>query len=237
MVLLDASESVGPHFQSAINDVAQLVTREQSNPDDNISVISFGGKFRAGNRTHDDESPSSLPALLCSDGCRTSDSIGNLHSLESSSVTPLFDAVVLGADFISHRRRPGARPVLILFSDGNDTISLHSSRDALQAATEAGALVYSIDLGSTRRRDRGNMFLQQLSKATGGRYFFMGSARQNNASDILETVLGDLRASYVVTYALPNHFAGFHDVRLLPTRNLNLTFHSRNGYYYETGPQ
>ena len=157
--------------------------------------------------------------------------------MESSGVTPLFDTLVFGADFLSHHRRPGTRPVLILFSDGNDTISMHSSRDALQAVTEAGALVYSIDVGNPRQQTRGNLFLQQLSKATGGRYFFLGPPRRTSTPDILETVLSDLRASYVVTYALPNHLAGFHDIRLLPTRNLNLTFHSRNGYYYETSPR
>jgi len=73
------------------------------------------------------------------------------------------------------------------------------------------------------------MFLRQLSDASGGRYFFL----HDGATAVLNAVLEDLRASYVVIYDLPSHQTGFHSLRLLPTHNLNLTFHSRNGYYYD----
>jgi hypothetical protein len=45
VALVDLSESVAPRFRVAMNDVLQLVAREQSIPDDNISVLSFGGTF------------------------------------------------------------------------------------------------------------------------------------------------------------------------------------------------
>ena len=77
------------------------------------------------------------------------------------------------------------------------------------------------------------MFLRRVSDATGGRYFHLRSSQQDGAAAVLSAVLEDLRASYVVTYDLPGHQAGFHSLRLLPTHNLNFTFQSRNGYYYE----
>jgi hypothetical protein len=73
------------------------------------------------------------------------------------------------------------------------------------------------------------MFLRQVSDASGGRYFSL----QDGVANVMSAVLEDLRASYVVTYDLPSHQAGFHSLCLMPTHNLNLTFHSRNGYYYE----
>jgi hypothetical protein len=78
-------------------------------------------------------------------------------------------------------------------------------------------------------------FLRQVSEATGGRYFSFSprSSQPDGAATVLNAVLEDLRASYVVSYDLPSHQAGFHSLRLLPTHNLNLKFHSRNGYYYE----
>jgi VWFA-related protein len=230
VVLVDASESVGPHFRLAMQDVLQLVAREQSIPNDNISVLSFGGP------PEDKPGAASAvlrPAVLCSSGCRTSDSATRLMAAKSSGMTPLFDALIFEADFISHHRRAGARPVLILFSDGNDTISVHSSRDALQAALAAGALIYSVDTGGPRNQTSGTAFLQQISEATGGRYFSLPHSQHEGAAAILNAVLEDLRASYVVTYDLPSHQPGLHALRLLPTHNLNLTFHSRNGYYYE----
>jgi hypothetical protein len=40
---VDLSQSVAPRFRVAMSDVLQLVAREQSIPDDNIAVLSFGG--------------------------------------------------------------------------------------------------------------------------------------------------------------------------------------------------
>lgn len=68
VVLVDLSESVAPRFRASINDVLQLVAREQSIPDDDIAVLSFGGMLRT------------EPAILCWDGCRAPDSIARLRA-------------------------------------------------------------------------------------------------------------------------------------------------------------
>src|SRR5208282_2285379 len=166
VALVDLSESVAPRFRSAMGDVLHLVAPERSIPDDRIAALSFGGTFGAPGGTFD----SIHPAILCSTGCRTADFAGRLPAVQSGGTTPLFDALIFGADFISHRRRIGVRPVIILFSDGNDTISLHSARQALQAVLDQGALLYSFDTG-TAEKTTGSMFLRQASDATGGRYF------------------------------------------------------------------
>jgi VWFA-related protein len=236
VALVDLSESVAPRIRAAISAVLQLVTGEQSIPDDNIAVLSFGG-------TSGGMSAGLRPAILCSSGCRAADSASKLLAVKSGGATPLFDALIFAADFIAQHRRAGARPVLILFSDGDDTISLHSAREALQAVLDGGALIYSVDMGTSAyqasyhasNETSGSTFLRQVSRATGGRYFSFAprSSQQDGAAAVLDAVLEDLRASYVVTYDLPNHQDGFHALRLLPTHNLNLTFHSRNGYLYE----
>jgi VWFA-related protein len=246
VALVDMSESVAPRLRVTLRDVLQLVAQEQSIADDNIAVLSFGG-------TPGGETSGSLqPAILCSSGCRSSDSVGRLLAGKSGGATPLFDALVFAADFISQHRRSvdhsNVRPVLILFSDGYDTISVHSAREALQAVLDEGALIYSVEIGKSENQSpnqtwgnqtwgnqtSGSAFLRQVSEATGGRYFSLprGNSRQNGAAAVLNAVLEDLRASYVVTYNLPSHDAGFHSLRLMPTHNLNLTFHNRNGYYY-----
>ena len=226
VALVDLSESVAPRIRVAIHDVQELVAREQSMPDDNVAVLYFGafGGTSGGIR----------PTILCSSGCRSSDSVSRLLAAKGSGTTPLFDALILGADLISHHRHARVRPVLILFSDGNDTTSLHSERDALDAVVADGALVYSVDMGKSdtgkpTNPSAGSMFLRQVSDASGGRYFSL----QDGVENVLSAVLEDLRASYVVTYDLPSHQAGFHSLRLMPTHILNLTFHSRNRYYYE----
>ncbi len=231
VVLVDLSESVAPRVRTEISDVLQLLARERAIPDNNISVVSFGGASESDARS------GVQPAVLCTDGCRASDSVARLLAVKSGGATPRFDALILAADFISnHRRASGrndVRPVLLLFSDGCDTLSMHSANEALQAALNAGALIYSVDMA--QNPTAGTTFLRQVSMATGGRYFPLTrpNAPENDATAVLSAVLDDLRASYVVTYDLPSHQAGFHSLRLLPTHNLKLTFHSRGGYIYD----
>jgi VWFA-related protein len=224
VVLVDLSESVAPRVRAAMSDVLHLVAQEQSIPDDNLAVLAFSGM---------------RPVILCSSACGAASSVARLMDVRSGGTTPLFDALIFGVDFISqHLRAIGTgdvRPVVILFSDGYDTISLHSAREALQAAQDAGAPIYSVDMGNMGTPTSGGRFLQKVSEATGGRYFAPSprSSHQDAAAAALAAMLQDLRASYVVTYDVPSQQAGFHSLRLLPTHNLNLTFHNRSAYDYE----
>ena len=229
VVLVDLSASVAPRFRVAIGDVLQLVAREQPTSDDRIAVLSFGGTQDHGGAFR--QASSIRPVVLCSGGCHASDSMAKLQAAKSGGLTPLFDALIFAADFIAQHRRAGVQPVLILFSDGNDTISVHSASEALRAAQGAGTMIYAVDLGSSLTS--GGKFLQRVADGTGGRYFSPRFSGNQGAAALLNTVFEDLRASYVVTYDLPSHQAGFHALRLLPTHNLNLTFHSRGGYNYE----
>ncbi len=230
VALVDLSDSVAPHLRVAIREVEQLVAREQSIADDNVAVLYFGAEFGAEFGAASGAASGEIrPAILCASGCRASGSVSSLLRVKSGGTTPLLDALIFASDFISHRRRAGARPVLILFSDGNDTISLHSAREALDAVVAGGAMIYSVDIGKPANPSAGSMFLRQVSDASGGRYFSL----QDGVANVMSAVLEDLRASFVVTYDLPSRQAGFHYLRLMPTHNLNLRFHSRNRYYDE----
>jgi len=214
VAMVDASESVAPHFPGTINEVLQLVSQKQLANDDNISVVSFGGLHAA---------------VICSRSCRNAGAEQRLLAVRATGATPLFDALAYGADLIASRQTAGVRPVLILFSDGDDTISKTSGRDALAAVIASGALLYTVDLNKPASASNGSVALQQMAEATGGRYFPAGEG----AVHALQAALEDLRASYVVTYQPPSHAVGFHSLRILPKHDLNLRFHCRNGYYYE----
>jgi VWFA-related protein len=215
LIMVDASESVAPRFRVTIDEVLKLVTQGQVASDDNVSVVSFAGLH---------------PSVICAGDCRDDAARQNLLMLKPAGATPLFDALAYAAKFISGRRAPGQRPVVILFSDGDDTISVHSAEDALQAVIASGALLYTIDVNKPGDSSDGSVALQRMADATGGRSFSI----REGAANVLESVLEDLRASYVVTYPLPSTAAGFHSLRMLPKHNLNLRFHCRNGYYYGT---
>jgi VWFA-related protein len=213
LLLVDRSESVLPRFKQEITNVLQLVSQTPSLADDRVSVVAFGG---------------GEPRIVCASNCRSAPSEQELSAATADGQTPLFDAVLLAADFLAKHHDPAARPVLILFSDGEDNISRTSASDAVAATLASEAQIYAVDVGNAQSFSHGTMTLQYMAAATGGRYFTMGEG----AGKVLSAVLEDLQAGYIVTYRLPNRTAGFHWVRILPTRNPNLQFRCRHGYQY-----
>ncbi len=216
VVLVDSSESVLPQFKRELTEVLGLISQTTWIADDRITVISFSGE---------------QPKKVCAGGCRQALAEGQLSALISEGATPLYDALQDAAKFLEHDRDPELRPVIILFSDGEDTISKSSGRDALESVLATDAQIYSVDIGDPRQHDRGAMTLRTLADMTGGRYL----VAHEGAAKILEAVIDDLHSAYLLTYALPNHQDGYHPVRILPTRDLNLRFRSRSGYFYAAG--
>jgi VWFA-related protein len=213
VLLVDTSQSVAPRFHAITDEILKLISR--NHPGDDLSVITFSGL---------------RPALLCGANCGAS-AEEKIRALNPAGATPLFDSLVFGAQYVGSRHMPGVRQVVILMSDGNDTISAATARHALDAVIATGALLYTINPDKSSRDLRASFALQQMAEATGGRSF----SSQNDVTDVLEAALADLRASYVVTYALPSRGAGFHSLRILPKHNLNLRFHCRRGYFYDEG--
>jgi len=216
VVLVDASESVAQRFHATAARVLRLISH--NHPGDDLSIITFSGL---------------RPAILCTADCSGSATENKVRSLKPAGATPLFDSLVFSARYIAERHTAGVRQVLILLSDGNDTISGVSARQALDSVIKTGALLYTINPNKPGRDLKGSLALEEMAEATGGRSF---SAQDDaGAADVLEAALADLRASYVVTYPLPSRTAGFHSLRILPKHNLNLRFHCRRGYFYDEG--
>ncbi len=211
MILVDESESVNSRFAPAAKIVQQLVQKESGNVDDTISVIAFSGL---------------RPRVVCERNCAFLEP--KFFATAPAGQTPLFDTLRYAAQYAVDHQIAGVRQAVLLFSDGNDTISRTSASDALKALIQSGAVLYGADLNEPSDFAKGSATLQKLAEATGGRSFFL-----RDTPNALESVLADMQASYVVTYPLPTHVAGFHSLRILPKHNLNLRFHCRGGYYYE----
>ena len=212
VLLVDSSESVAPEFGKITAGALHLAA--QNKQDDRVSVITFSG---------------TKPAVFCLGNCNDRETQLKLVSMQPAGPTPLFDTLAFTAHFISERQDSVVRQVVVLFSDGNDTISLRSAQETVDALAASGALVYAVDMAPPKQPSNGRAILHEIAEATGGRYFRM----QDGAANVLQAVLDDLRASYVVTYQLPTRAPGFHSLRILPKHNLNLRFHCRRGYFYD----
>lgn len=217
-VLVDVSTSVATEFRQELAGVDQLVNRTTGVPDEGFSVVSF---------------QDAKPTAVCEDNCRSMNAETRFPVAPRGGVTPLYDSIAFASNLLARRGDVHTRKILILFSDGADTISLKSLSDATQSALAQEIAIYSVDLSPQPHSSPGTLVLRGLAANTGGRYFPVeaGLAR------LLQAVVEDFHATYTVTYKLPNHAAGFHPVRILPTHDLSLQFHCRCGYYYPTNPE
>ena len=212
-ILIDSSDSITPEYRREISDALTLLSDSAGVPEENISLLTFQG---------------TKPALLCSGDCRSSNAAGKLPASHSGGLTPLFDSIVFASDLMAQRGAPKTEKVLLVFSDGNDTISLRSLADARDSAVAHNLQIYGIAQDRSRGYSPGTQTLCALATATGGRCF----KTESGAACALNLILEDFRASYIVSYRLPTHARGFHTVQILPTHNPSLKFRSRSGYYY-----
>jgi VWFA-related protein len=214
VVMVDASESVTRRFANTRKEIAGLFSPGVLAPEDAATVISFAGME---------------PTVLCSGNCEAASVQRDLADTKAAGTTPLYDSLVYCGRMASSRHKAGVRQAVILFSDGNDTVSISSARDAMDAMVSSGAVLYSVNM-SQSGNGSGTYILRQIAEATGGRALSINEGAQH----ALQTVLSDLHSSYVVSYPLPSRSPGFHSLLILPKHNQNLRFHCRRGYFYET---
>jgi VWFA-related protein len=213
LVLIDASESLARRFSQEIQEAAQMIAAARWGPDDVLSIMSFGGLN---------------PSFVCVRDCRDQPPAAWVSKIHAQGQTPLFDAVTMGVEFLAKNRAPNYRPVLIILSDGDDTISRHSFRDAVLAVMRAEMPIYTLNTSASKTAASGSAVLREMADFTGGRSF----TRAPGASSALASVVEDLRNAYVLTYELPSRTEGLHTVSIFPTTNTNLRLRSRRAYYY-----
>ena len=99
-----------------------------------------------------------------------------IDHIRVGAATALYDAIYLASRSLDHRK---GRKVMVLITDGGDTISKVDYKEALRAAEEAEAIVYSIIIvpieSSAGRETGGEHALIQLSEDTGGKYYYATS--------------------------------------------------------------
>ncbi len=213
IILLDASESNLPQFRKQVTEVKQLIAKWPWAAEDRVSLISFAGMGTD---------------IICTENCRAPlPSADGIASHFRGGATPLYDAVFLAANTLALRHQPDVWPVIILFSDGKENVSLRSLNGALEAVLASGAQIYSIDTGDSRQQSPATSVLQRLADDSGGRHLSLS----DGSPALLRNILDDLHAARVVIYPLPHSLNDFHSVRILPTRNLKLHFRCRSGYF------
>jgi Ca-activated chloride channel family protein len=156
-----------------------------------------------------------------------------LNQLHSDFATALYDAISLGSERLGPK---DGRKVLVVVSDGDDTVQNTTYAQALEQALRNEVMIYSlIDVpieASAGRDTGGEHALITLAEQTGGKYFYVGDGGLDAA---LKQVSDDLRTQYLLGYYPHNQEPGriFHRILVTVPRASATDFDVRHktGYY------
>jgi Ca-activated chloride channel homolog len=122
-----------------------------------------------------------------------------INRIHSGAATALYDTLYLGSDALLDRR---GRKVMVVITDGGDTVSKTNYQDAVREAQQAEVILYSIIIvpieNSAGRDIGGEHALIQLSRDTGGKYFYASGLEQLDAA--FRQISDELRTQYLIAY-------------------------------------
>jgi Ca-activated chloride channel family protein len=157
----------------------------------------------------------------------------------NGAATALYDAVYLGSHALTRRQ---GRKVMVVITDGGDTMSQVDYKEALRAAQEAEAIIYSIIIvpveADAGRDTGGEHALIQISSDTGGKYYYATSSVQ--LDDAFSKISDELRTQYLLAYYPSDRYVN-SDFRQLkidltnPPAGGPFQSHYRAGYYTHKG--
>jgi VWFA-related protein len=152
-----------------------------------------------------------------------------------SGGTSLFDALVAAS---IRPRDPDYRPVLIAFTDGDDSMSFLSERTVLEVARRAGTTCFMVAAVDTVRQAddplRHRPLYDAMTAMTGGELTVIG--RNQDVGDAFVRALNTFRTSYVLRYSPEGATAGgWHPISVRVTRAGRYDVRSRQGYFATPG--
>ena len=156
-----------------------------------------------------------------------------LNSLRGGEATAVYDTIRLGSDELAKKKN---RKVLVLVSDGGDTVKSTTYDQALEHAIRGEVMIYSIidvPIEASAGRDLGGEHaLITLAEQTGGKSFY---AESGNLDKAFAQVSDDLRTQYLIAYYPHKQVPGldFHRVSVTIPRAAADAFNLRyrSGYF------
>ncbi len=155
-----------------------------------------------------------------------------VRMLRAGGGTAMYDALYFACrDKLLKQEQTGpVRRAIILLSDGEDNLSHVTREEAIDMATRAAVIVYTISTNISGMKGKGDKVLERIAEATGGRAFFPFQMR--DVSDSFLSIQEELRSQYAVAYK-PANFAAdgrYRTIEIL-AQDRNLKVRTRKGYY------
>jgi Ca-activated chloride channel family protein len=162
-----------------------------------------------------------------------------LNKLEHGDATALYDAIYLASQRLGETSAAdGRRRVLVLVTDGGDTVKGVRYAQAIEQAQRAGVMVYSLIIvpvwADAGRNTGGEHALIQMGMDTGGKYYYVEDAK--DLTPALAKVSNDLRTQYLLAYYAPTRGkdTSFRTIAIRmkdPALREKYTLRYRTGYY------
>jgi Ca-activated chloride channel family protein len=219
-VLIDSSGSTAKDLRYETDSVTRFVRAllREGNPEDAVALYSFNWEIVKQNGF-----TRNVAAIDHS-----------LRALRGQAGTALYDAILLASRDIEDRQ---GRKILVVVTDGGDTVSHTDFNRATEAAQLADAVIYPILVvpitNDAGRNIGGENALTTFALRTGGRVFSPTlGVEMDNAFD---QILRDLRTQYLLGFYphdVPPTSDRFHTLQV-NARGPELRVLARSGYYGE----
>jgi VWFA-related protein len=213
-IVLDLSDSTLKSWAS-VREALVSSLQNVMRPGDTLLVVTFNNKIQL-------ERPLNAPEQLAV--ALQEPPVGGLTALYDTlyqvSGHPLF-----GGDHEPHRS------ALILFSDGEDDLSLHSAPEAITRAQRSGIAIYTVATHNPKKRAAGDLVLHEFAETTGGRDFVVKDGVQ--LASALAGINEELRSSYLLYYRVSEQMGAgnFRRVHVISTQSEEFRVRSREGYF------
>ena len=217
-ILLDVSDSVQKnvaHEKRAAQVLVQQVLRSQT---DRAFLMGFGHDVKIWQ-------PS------------TGDSTAIRYALERIQqlgyTTNLYDGLftACSSQFPQTGEQDVAQRVIVLFSDGEDTGSLHEVQAVIALAQRNEIQIFALSAHARHKFAPGDVVLQRLADETGGRFYVAATDKEVPA--IFAEMEQQMRTQYSVSFQPEQLMPGFHALRLEVTTPQNMRVRARQGYYFD----
>jgi Ca-activated chloride channel family protein len=157
-----------------------------------------------------------------------------IESVHVRSATALYDALYLGSDALLKRQ---GRKVIVVITDGGDTVSQVKYAEALRQTQIAEAIVYPIIVvpieASAGRDTGGEHALIQIARDTGGKFYYASSLTQ--LDEAFRRISDELRTQYMLAYYPAKRLADSDfrrlDIKIDAPNADELRARHRTGYY------
>lgn len=195
VLALDTSGSLSGEGLSHLVDAARGLVQSLK-PEDSLALVTFN-------------EPAQLRVAMTRDRDAV---VTALSTLKAEGATALYDALFFALQI--QPQTTDARSVMLVFSDGHDTVSWLSKANIIEAARRSGVVAHMVELMPERWQGAAaSESLNEIATAAGGRRWSARSSR--SLRELFAQALEELRSRYLLTY-YPAGVAreGWHDVKV-----------------------